>query len=568
MNPTCLETILAVTIDANTTATIVMMLHRFLVFHESCTLENKQRFPKFVCNWMYSWTKSTCDSSAEYETSKELLLSWLVSDEVITHICPIEVSRMIITWMQTSVFPHVADYAFYTRRTDENMENSTCCAIEGTHNALKHNENAVKRTDTLPIYVKKAVDYDLMRLKKVQTMAAERKEKTNLYGYEWANHLCNKGSLLTYNIIQWSEHYVSQFSGCVDGLPEFVVLCDEQTDEDSHILNENTLEAKGKTVANESDHVHEKSYSIPRSYPKYRHSWKVRLVKQNGEFSLVCNCMLLRRVGIPCHHIHTVMKYHLNDWFFGVDWFDYKVEWWRITYTLCYKPPENFTEDEKILFEKLLHLADNDSRLGIQLRPKNSSSVESSIMKHEWDCNKKFGMCVVNGDSLEPLDVVTQGAKSRLKNWKFGKDDDEVPNKMLESRVIDYSEEASNIEVKKVVQSSLTQQRCKKDVLDLVYDICEKVEFAEHPEYFDKLRKSLDRLHTESIDIAMKGKLPVETNVIKTFAGATRHGQQHTQTKRVHSFHTKSEKAKKSKGKRKTNTSPRRGKKVFNITSP
>lgn len=512
-----------------------------------------------------------CNSREEYELSKELLLSWLISDDVITHICPIQVSRMVITWMQTSVFPYEADYAFYTRRTDENMENSTCCAIEGTHNALKHNENAVKRTDTLPIYVKKAVDYDLMRLKKGQTMASDRKDKTNLYGYDWANHLCNKGALLTHSIVQWSEHYVSQFSRFVDGLPEFVVLCDEKTDEDSHIINENTVEAKRDEVPIKSDDVNEKSYSIPRSYPKYRHPWKVRLVRSSGEFALVCDCMMLRRVGIPCHHLHTILKYHLSDWFFGVDWFDYKPEWWKITYTLCYKPPENFTEEEKILLDKLLHLADNDSRLGIHLRPKNISCIESSIMKHEWDRNKKIGTCVENGESLDPLEVVTKSAGSRLKNWKLGEDDEEVSNKTLESRIFDNSEEVSEIERRKGVHSSLTQQGCKKDILDLVYDICEKVEFAKHPEYFDKLRKSLDKLHTESIEIAMEGKVPKKSNqssVTKTFAGAVRHGQHQTPTKRIHTFHTKSGKAKKMKGKQKTNNVPQRGKKVFNITSP
>lgn len=546
-------------------------IERYLVFHAWCTVENKHRFPKFICNWMYSWTKSTCFCRVEYETSKELLLSWLVSEEVITYICPIEVSQMIITWLQTSVFPHESDYAFYTRRSDENMENSTCCAIEGTHNALKNNGNAVERTDTLPIYVKKAVDYDLMRMKKVQTMAAERKEKTNLFGYDWANHLCSKGALLTYDIIQWSEHYVSQFSRFEDGLPEFVVLCDEKTDEDGHIVHEKTLQEKEKTVSNESESINEKSYSLPRSHPKYRHPWKVRLVKNNGEFSLVCNCMMLRRVGIPCHHLHTVIKYHLNELFYGVDWFDYKLEWWKVTYALCYKPPENFTEEEKILFDKLLDLADNDSRVGIQLRPKNCTTIESSVMKHEWDREKKIGMKVLNGDSLYPLDVATKDAKSRLKNWKLGIEEEEASNKILESRVIDYSEEVSDFEGKTRVQSSLTQQRCKKDILDLVYDICEKVEFSEHPEYFDRLRKSLDKLHTESIDIAMKGKHPGESGPMNTkrgFAGATRHSQQQTPVKRIHSFHTKRDMVKKKKGKQKTNTTPRRGKKVFNITSP
>ena len=538
-------------------------IQRYLVFHDSCSLENKRRFPKFVCNWIYSWMKTTCDSKAEYEISKELLLSWLVSDEVITHICPVEVSKMIITWLQTSVFPYETDYAFYIRRTDENMENSTCCPIEGTHNALKNNGNKVQRTDTLPIYVKKAIDYDMMRLKKVQTIMAERREKTNLFGYDWASHLCNKGALLTFNITQWSEHYLSQYLGCVDGLPEFVVLCDANKDEDSHLLNENTIESKECADTDDVDQIHGESYTLPRSYPKYRHPWKVRVVRINEEFSLVCNCMMLRRVGIPCPHLHHVLKYHLNEWFFGIDWFDYKTEWWRITYTLCYKPPNNFTGEERILLDKLLDLADNDSRVGVQLRPKNDSNIDSSILKHEWEGSKQMGMNVENGDTLEPREVVKKSAESRLKNWKLRKS--ETSDRILESSVIDYSED---IERKTLVSSSITQQRCKKDILDLVYDICEKVEFSEHPEYFDKLRKSLDKLHTESIDLVMNGSESNASSLSTTFAAAARHGQEPTTTNRLHSFHTKSERVKKVKGKLNNANTLRRGKKVFNITSP
>ena len=290
---------------------------------------------------------------------------------------------------------------------------------------------------------------------------------------------------------------------------------------------------------------------------------EVRVVRINEEFSLVCNCMMLRRVGIPCPHLHHVLKYHLNEWFFGIDWFDYKTEWWRITYTLCYKPPNNFTGEERILLDKLLDLADNDSRVGVQLRPKNDSNIDSSILKHEWEGSKQMGMNVENGDTLEPREVVKKSAESRLKNWKLRKS--ETSDRILESSVIDYSED---IERKTLVSSSITQQRCKKDILDLVYDICEKVEFSEHPEYFDKLRKSLDKLHTESIDLVMNGSESNASSLSTTFAAAARHGQEPTTTNRLHSFHTKSERVKKVKGKLNNANTLRRGKKVFNITSP
>lgn len=69
----------------------------------------------------------------------------------------------------------------------------------------------------------------------------------------------------------------------------------------------------------------------------------------------------------------------------------------------------------------------------------------------------------------------------------------------------------------------------------------------------------------------MKGKHPRESGPIstkRTFAGATRHSQQQTPVKRLHSFHTKSDMVKKKKSIQKTNTTPQNGKKVFNITSP
>ena len=76
----------------------------------------------------------------------------------------------------------------------------------------------------------------------------------------------------------------------------------------------------------------------------------------------------------------------------------------------------------KEFIDELLELADNDSRVGIQLRPKKVGGIDSSLLKHEWEGSKQFGLNVDNGDTLEPTEVVKKSAESRLKNWKLKKD--------------------------------------------------------------------------------------------------------------------------------------------------
>ena len=65
-------------------------------------------------------------------------------------------------------------------------------------------------------------------------------------------------------------------------------------------------------------------------------------------------------------------------------------------YTLCYKPPDNFTEEEWILLVYCLY-------------------IDLSLLKHEWEGNKQIGLNVENGDTLEPTEVVKTFEELELK---------------------------------------------------------------------------------------------------------------------------------------------------------
>lgn len=420
----------------------------------------------------------------------------------------------------------------------------------------------------MPIYVKKCIDYDETRLRKQQIAAATSMDTTNLFAEKWLNDVLYKGARLQYNIIQHSENYISQF-GNTDktGLPEFFVMFvdkegvneHEYTTNDSNEVRDNICKVASRTSSKRK--VESNDYCLPTSYPKFRHCWKVKVIKLGLEYFMVCTCLFFRRCGLICSHIHNVCHYHMkpHDLLEGFQYHDLKAEYWKIAEYLATKDQDTLTDQERELLSKILDLAADDTRPGVPIHFKNGN--HSKILKCEWNSELCIGS-KVNAQNIviSPRENFSQNAKSRLKGWNYrvvnsnSTSADLVPAYIIE----DFRQDKQNamdgnvdVIVKEEAVDAEHQGRCRKEMTTSLYSICDMVEFKKYPEFHQRLKKTLEGFLSEAIDIGMSGQEEVSNESTKIFAGIDRKGN--SPTRRIHSF---------------SSTPRRKKKKTVNMTSP
>lgn len=439
---------------------------------------------------------------------------------------------------------------------------------KGTHNGLKNCAIPIQRTDTLPIYVKKCIDYDETRLRKQQIAAATSMDKTNLFAEKWLNGVVDKGARLQYNIIQHSENYVSQF-GNVDktGLPEFLVMFidkegvneHEYMTNDSNEVRDKICKVDSKTSSKRK--VESNDYCLPASYPKFRHSWKVKVIKIGMEYFMVCGCIFFKRCGLICSHIHHCCHHHMkpHDLLEGFMYHDLKAGYWKIAEYLATKDQDTLTDQEQELLSKILDLAADDTRPGVPIRFKNGN--HSKILKCEW--NEE--LCIggkVNAENIviTPRENFSLDAKSRLKGWNYryvnsnSASLDLVPTYIIEDFGQDKQNATDgnmNVIVKEESGDAEHQGRCRKEMTTTLYSICDMVEFKNNPEFHQRLKKTLEDFLGEAVDIGMSGQEEFSNGNNKIFAGIERKGN--SPTRRMHPF---------------SSTPRRKKKKTVNMTSP
>lgn len=517
-----------------------------LVFHEFVPEDIKESFMKLIMNWIYSWMRSSIDSLAEFELSRDVLFAWLTSKEVIENVCSLENASMIVMWVKESILPYRNQFLFYKRKTLFNMDNYTTCPVEGSHRAIKGNAFGVSRSDTLPVYVKKAIDYDTMKAKEMQSKVCSEQHKTYLFGEQWMNNLNERGALLAYNMIQHSEKYASQFLECIEGMPSFVVLCDVAHDEEVVLLGEDPV----KRHETRSRKASEKSYTyeVPRCHPKFRHGWKVILQKaKDGEYYLVCGCMLFKRCGLPCPHSIHVFHYHLKPFalFEDMDFRCYKIHWWKVTEYLVHKKPGTLTHEEKELLDKLLELATENDKVGMCLRL-GDKITDGSILKVQWNKTLVLGPKVNPDTTLDPISVAKMSPQERLLGWKVNSASGLSVDGMVPSQtVVDYLGNEEKDDDIIPVTAVRKQEECRKDLLQMVFGICEKVHLPSNDVFYSKLKRSLEDFHTEAVTIAMSNMSKESVGLVhRSFAGVAGHEKQ---TNRMHGFSTPKRRKKKSK---------------------
>ena len=519
-----------------------------LKFHEFVPEDIKDSFMKLILNWIYSWMRPSITSEAEFELSRDLLFAWLTSKEVIENVCSLENASMIVMWVKESILPYRNQFLFYKRKTIFNMDNYTTCPVEGTHRAIKGNAFGVSRSDTLPVYVKKAIDYDTMKAKELQSKVCSDQHKTYLFGEPWMNQLNERGAKLTYNMIQHSERYASQFLECIEGMPSFVVLCDVAHDEDVVLLGEDPM----KRNEEQSRKASEKSYAyeVPSCHPKFRHAWRVILQKtHNDEYYLVCSCMLYKRCGLPCTHCIHIFHYHLKPFslFEDIDFHCFKVHWWKVTEYLVHKKPGTLTAEEKDLFDKLLELSMDNEKVGVCVRLR-AKITNGTILKVEWNKTLVVGSKVTTEETLDPVSVAQMSPQERLLGWKVMSVGDVSVDGMVPAQtVIDYIGNQKEDEDIQPVTTVRKQEECRKDLLQMLYGICEKVHLPTNDVFYSNLKRSLEDFHTEAVTIAMSNMANEREGLVqRSFAGVVGHNKE-TNIRRMHGFSSPKRRRKKNR---------------------
>lgn len=434
----------------------------------------------------------------------------------------------------------------------------------GTHNGLKNNAVGVSRQDSLLVYTKKAIDLDIMNFKKQFANAASAREKTYLFGEAWMKGLCGRAALVTFNMIQHSENYVSQLRELIAGLPVFDVICKEEVHDQEMFLSENPHENGDDVEPEKKNDSYD--FKLPKSHPKFRHTWSVMITTNvEGEYILCCNCSMYVTCGYVCTHCIHVYKHHIEEHevFRKFSWHQYSPRLWKISEYLIKKPPKEHTKAEKEILMQILELADDDSKIGIQMELQSGKNP-ASVLKCKWRRGLCKGTSITETDTIQdPFEVRVLPPKERIKNWDVSMitetEDNSgmVPVYRFEDNAIGIEE--NKLQDAKMAKAARAQETNKKEVLNLLYDICDKVHFAEEKDYFGRLLGSLEDFHSEAISIVLRGAPNDNSaNVNRSFAATT------SSPRKRQTFHVFNTPVKKRKSVKKSKRSP----KAINMTSP
>lgn len=239
--------------------------------------------------------------------------------------------------------------------------------------------------------------------------------------------------------------------------------------------------------------------------------------------------------------------------FMDFDYHCFKVQWWKVTDYLIHKKPSTLTDNERDLLEKLMELAVEDVK-GVRLHVCDNIT-DSNILKVQWDKDLCRGDEVRDETTLDPVKVASMGAAERLLGWKLPEKGTQTEFGLVPTqRSIDFSRSnGSTLENNDTDETVNVRkhEECKKDLTNMLYDICDKVHFPSNELFFSKLKRSLDDYHTEAINIAMSNMSNErEIRSQRTFAGVVGHN---SGTKKIHAFSSPKKKKRMTKN---TITSP------------
>ncbi|GFH50739.1 hypothetical protein CTEN210_07215 [Chaetoceros tenuissimus] len=470
-------------------------------YHDNVPDNIKTEFEELIQTWLYSWMCLVIFTEAEYELSKNILLQWLQSKEVLENICD-QASDLLVRWIKIGVIVHENVYVFHRRSDIFAMDSYTNCGIEGTHNALKNGAISVGRKDELHEFTKKVTDYDESRMREHYVEATRILHSTKLYGKKWMNHLTDKGAKLVYNTMKHSDHYVSEVVREENGDVCYYVMIAKPTD--------------GECKSEEEDHEHNVSsekidleqvdftYRLPQ-HVQYIHAWTVKIVKEpsTGELYLVCSCLYYHRCGLLCTHLHHVHENYFRKRGYAeeIDYHDYHVVWWKFCVYLIRKPVEKMTEAEKDALVALLHSANTDKRMGLHLHLSDGCLGEACFVEDEGVLK---GAMVKIEDCMHPSKVAVMTAQERLIGWNWDYKSLSGNEKTSTTGMIPIVRVEDHFRSKKLdekISDILTHQQCRKDSLAKVHGIADCVDFSKCPEFYTEFSETLDDMYAKAVRI-------------------------------------------------------------------
>lgn len=480
----------------------------------------RTEFERMIQLWLYSWMKPGVFTREEYELSKLTLLQWLRSDEVVTNICDQASVDLLVQWIEVGVITHEEHYVFHTRVDLFALDSYTNCGIEGTHNGIKNSSIKVGKQDELHEYIKKTTDYDESRLRDHYVQASNAFFGTKLYGENWKNGLTGKGAKFAYNSMRRSELYVSEVKKLEDDSMVVLVMIGkpaEGDDQDMEEEHEDTVSTPMPAVLKRSEKIDINdagyTYRLPRLL-RYHHAWVVKIVQdsESGNYYLVCSCMNYSRCGLLCTHMHHVHHYYFRKKGLveSIDYHDYHVIWWKCCDYLVRKPMEDMDDKEKDLLISFLHLADDDKRLGLNLRLCEGIQIDDCLQEETTllkGTEVKFSNCI------EPSKVWSMRAVHRMIGWKG---DELYHGQNMEQKgllpvpIVEDNLRCRDLDLR--VDEACSHQQCRQELVRGLYDIVDKVDFSKCPDFYKEVSTALNDLHSKAVRINLQGGDDIGTN--------------------------------------------------------
>jgi MULE transposase domain/SWIM zinc finger len=361
-----------------------------------------------IHNWIYSWMRpGYCETREEYQVSLRLLEEYISSDAVKKML---DGNTHIITHLKKFIREHVLvhekHFLHFLRKDTRFLDVAHNSSHEGTNHGMKSSATAVLPTHSLA----KAAEH--MRIQGVIT--TKRLEETSSKSFEQSKlwsvlptspYLVKVAEDILRQQVPLSKRYSvvrvarDEFEVCdkESRADEFDVFGKESNDEEEEdplhswsIVGEECLQLSSEEANNEEEihcHVDEQGSWRP-PIPRFR---RTRTVTWDQEGFYRCSCCHFDRTGIPCVHIHAVVKMLHPHWK-GFTHHDVSVRWWS-TY-ICHGFPCHDGE-ENSLTTRLSDLADCDVK-GPVIRQVPPPTLDQSSGYASRHCLVPAYCCVKN----------------------------------------------------------------------------------------------------------------------------------------------------------------------------
>ena len=268
--------------------------------------EKYSLFLDHIKSWCYSWiTPFGCENEEEYSLSKELLFSYINSQEgLLACDGSLHAQSALDDWVRNHVIIKEKLYLFYPRRFRRYFDVKTSSAHEGTNYGLKSHAAAVKPNQTMAHAAKNACLQSDMKGSEQDARSTFLCISYNLWSnLPTANFIVTRAeSILSQRFKKLTDFQVRRV-----GRDKFQVVHTKQAE----IAAEDRLRIG----------------SFPESKTPIPCFTRVRNVTMLLDGSLICDCGTQERQGLCCCETMAVIKKYFPNWE-GPSHYDVSPRWW------------------------------------------------------------------------------------------------------------------------------------------------------------------------------------------------------------------------------------------------